>query len=157
MSAIRERLFLRYSKIFWLRAKGQRFVVELTFSSLLVFLLLRWKTANTVFVVLSFSFKVWRYLPRVAMSLLITASVFTACQSPSACMIAGSLAYAYLFGGGGWQVRGVDVEMKVCQRVWRDSCGTPFVSRCNQFRLFLPMVRVKLRRSNYLHGHVLVR
>ena len=65
----------------------------LTFSSRLAFLLLRWKTANTVFVVLSFSFQVWKYSPTVAMSLLSTPS--TACQSPPAGMIVRSSAYTY--------------------------------------------------------------
>jgi len=45
-----------------------------------------WKTADTVFVVMSFSFQVWCYSLTVAMSLLSTPS--TACQSPSAFMIA---------------------------------------------------------------------
>jgi len=43
--------------------------------------------------VLNFYFQVWEYSPTVAMSLLSTP--YTACQSPSACMIARSLAYAY--------------------------------------------------------------
>jgi len=43
--------------------------------------LLRWKTANTVFVVLSFSFQAWRYSLTVAMSLSTPSTV---CQSPSA-------------------------------------------------------------------------
>jgi len=51
------------------------------------------KAADTVFVVLSFRFQVWRYSPTVAMSLLSTPS--TAWQSPSACMIARSSPYAY--------------------------------------------------------------
>jgi len=36
-------------------------LLKLTFSSRLASLLLRWKAADTVFVVLSFSFQVWRY------------------------------------------------------------------------------------------------
>ena len=67
-------------------------LLKLTFSSHLAFLL-RWKAVDTVFVVLSFSFLVWKYSPTVAMSLLSTPS--TACQSPSACMIARSSTYAY--------------------------------------------------------------
>ena len=66
-------------------------MLELTFSSRLASLLLRWKTADTIFVVLRFSFKVWRYSPSVAMSLLSAPS--NACQSPLACMIARSKAY----------------------------------------------------------------
>jgi len=37
--------------------------ISLTFSSHLAFLLLRWKTADTVFVELSFNLQVWRYSP----------------------------------------------------------------------------------------------
>ena len=73
--------------------KGRVSLLYLTLSSRLASLLLRWKTADTVFVVLSFSFQVWRYSPTVVISLFSTPS--TACQSPSACMIAGSSAYAY--------------------------------------------------------------
>ena len=71
--------------------KGRVSLLKLTFSSRFASLLLRWKTADTVFVVLSFSFQVWRYSPNVAMPLLNTPS--TACQSPSACMIARSLIF----------------------------------------------------------------
>jgi len=46
----------------------------MTYSSRSAYLLLRWKTADTVFVVLSFSFELWRCLSIVAMSLLSTAS-----------------------------------------------------------------------------------
>jgi len=56
-------------------------------------MLLRWKAADTVFVVLSFNFQVCRYSPTAALSLHSTPS--TACQSPSARMIARSSAYAY--------------------------------------------------------------
>ena len=63
--------------------------IQLTFS-----LLLRWKTAETAFLVLSFNFQVWRYSPTIAMSLLSSTSTIV-CQSPSACMIASSLAYAH--------------------------------------------------------------
>jgi len=55
--------------------------------------LLRWKTTNTNFVVLSLNFQVWWYSPMVAMSLLCTPS--TVCQSLSACMNARSSAFAY--------------------------------------------------------------
>ena len=72
--------------------KDRVLLLKLTYSSRLASLLLRWKTANTVFVVLSFSFQVWRYSPSVAMSLVSASS--TACQSPSACVIARSSAYA---------------------------------------------------------------
>ena len=73
--------------------KDRVLLLKLTYSSRLASLLLRWKTANTVFVVLSFSFQVWRYSPSVAMSLLSALS--TSSQSQSACMIARSSAYAY--------------------------------------------------------------
>ena len=72
---------------------GRVSLLILTFSSRLASLLLRWKTADTVFMVLTFSFKVWRYSSSVAMSLLSALS--TASQSPSAYMIARSSAYAY--------------------------------------------------------------
>jgi len=73
--------------------KGRVSLLKLNFISRLVSLLLRWKTAETGFVVLSVSFQVWRYSPSVAMSLLSAPS--TACQSPSACKISRSSAYAY--------------------------------------------------------------
>jgi len=62
---------------------------QLTF----VFLVVEVKTANTAFVVLSFNLHVWRYSPTVVMSLHCSPS--TICQSPSACMIARLLPYAY--------------------------------------------------------------
>jgi len=89
--AVRERPAQRYSEVFGLGAEGQGFVVEVDFQLTLSFLVVEME--DTVFVVLSFSFQVWRYSPSVAMSLLSTPS--TACQSPSACMIARSSAYAY--------------------------------------------------------------
>jgi len=91
VSAVRERPFQRYSEVFGLRTEGQGFVVVNDLSSRLASLLLRWKAADIVFVVLSFSFQVWRYSPTAAISLVSTPS--TACQSPSACMIARSSAY----------------------------------------------------------------
>ena len=69
--------------------KGRFSLLKLTFSPRLASML-RWKAADTIFVVLSWSFQVWRCSPSVAMSLLNTTS--TACQSPSACMIARSSA-----------------------------------------------------------------
>jgi len=73
--------------------KGRISLLKLTFSSRLASMLLRWNTADTVFMVLSFSFQVWRYSLSVAMSLLSAPS--TASQSPSACMIDRSSANAY--------------------------------------------------------------
>jgi len=78
--------------VFGLRREGWVSLLYLTWSSCLASLLLRWKAANTVFVVLSFNFQVWRYSPTVVMSLVRTPS--TVCQSPSACMIVRSSAYA---------------------------------------------------------------
>jgi len=75
-----ERPVQRYSGVF--RAKEQGFVVELTFSSRLAFLLLRWWTADTVSVVLNFPFLILRYSLIAARFLLSTPS--TAFQSPSA-------------------------------------------------------------------------
>jgi len=95
VSAVRERRVQRYSEVFGLGAEGQGFVVEVDFQLTLSFLVVEVerKAADSVFVVLSFSFQVWRYSPSIAMSFLSTPS--TACQFPSACMIARSSAYAY--------------------------------------------------------------
>ena len=95
MSATGERPVQAYFEVFGLGAKDRVSSLKLTFSSYLVSLLLRWKTVSTDFVVLSFiNFLIWRYFPFFAMSLLSILSI--ACQSPSACMIARSLAYASL-------------------------------------------------------------
>ena len=80
------------SEVSGLGAKGQGFVVVVDFQLTFIFLVVEVKTANTAFVVLSFNLHIWRYSPTVAMPLLCTSS--TVCQSPSACMIARSLAYA---------------------------------------------------------------
>jgi len=116
---------------------GRVSLLWLIFSSRLASLLLRWKTATIAFVVLSFNFQIWRYSPAVVMPLLSTPS--TACQSPSACMIARSLAYAYFLGG------------QRCE-CWREGepgripeGRTPFLRRCYLLRLPLALVRVKLR------------
>jgi len=94
--------------------KGRVSLLKLTLISRLASLLLRWKVANIVFVVQSFSFQVWGYSLTISVSLLSTPS--TACQSPSACMIARSSAHACILSGDcGWQVRDVDVEEKWCQ------------------------------------------
>ena len=94
MSAIRERPVQRYSEVFGLGAEERGFVVEVDFQLILACLLLGRKSADTVCVVLSFSFQVWRYSRTVAVSLPSTPS--TACQSPSACRIGRSSAYAYI-------------------------------------------------------------
>jgi len=65
---IRERPVQRYSEVFGLGAEERVSLLYLTFSSRLASMLLRWKAADTVSVVLSFSFQVWRYSPSVAMS-----------------------------------------------------------------------------------------
>ena len=46
--------------------KGRVSLLKLSFSSGFASLLMRRKTADTVFVVLSFNFQVWRYSPMVA-------------------------------------------------------------------------------------------
>jgi len=76
--------------------RGRISLLKLTFSSRLASLLLGWKAADTVFVMLSFSFQVWRYSSTVATDLAEHPS--TAHQSPSACMIVRSSAYAYFLG-----------------------------------------------------------
>ena len=83
--------------------KGRVSLLYLTLSSRLAPFLLRWKSADTAFVVLSFSFQVWRNSPMLSFSfpsleeftvcLISTPSI--ACQSPLSCMIARSSAYAY--------------------------------------------------------------
>ena len=75
--------------------KGRVSLLKVTSISRLASLLLRSKAADTVFVVLSVSFQVWRYSPSVVVSLLSAPS--EACQSPSACMISRSSAYAYFW------------------------------------------------------------
>ena len=52
--------------------KGRVSLLWLIFSTRLAYFLLRLKTANTAFVVLSFNFQVWWYSTTVAMSLLCT-------------------------------------------------------------------------------------
>jgi len=54
VSTIRERPVQRYSEVFGLGAEGQGFVAEADSQLIFASLLLRWKTADTVFVVLSF-------------------------------------------------------------------------------------------------------
>jgi len=114
MSVIRERPVERFSEEQYLGSeqKGRVLLLWLAFNSHLASLL-KWKTA--VFVVLKFSFHVWKYSFTVAMSLLRTSS--TVCQSASACIIARSSTYAYcIFSGDGvWQTRDVDVEEKEFQ------------------------------------------
>jgi len=111
---IRERPVERFSEEQYLGSeqKGRVLLLCLAFNTHLASLL-KWKTADTVFVVLKFSFHVWKYSFTVAMSLLRTLS--TVCQS--ACMIARSSTYAYcIFSGDGvWQARDVDVEEKEFQ------------------------------------------
>jgi len=108
--------------------------------SALASLLLRWKTANIVFAVLSFSFQVWRYSPSVTMSLLSAPS--TACQSPWACMIARSSAYAYFLE---MVVGRSEIYMLNSRGARTDLCGTPFLRRRNLLLWPFPVARVKLR------------
>ena len=75
----------------------------------------------------------------VAMSLLSTPS--TACQSPSACIIARSSEYAYFLEtvvGRSW------MQMLKRRGDRTDPCGMPFLMRPNLHRLLFPVVRVKL-------------
>ena len=88
MSAIRERLVQRYRYL-----GSQGFIAEVEFYITFSFLVVKVEGFRHRFVVLSFSFQVLRYSPAVAMFLLSTPS--TACQSPSACVIARSSVYAY--------------------------------------------------------------
>ena len=99
--------------------------------SSLASLLLRWKTGDTVFVVLSFIFQVWRYSSAVAMSLLNTPS--TSCQSPSACMIARSSAYAHF-------LETVYGRSEIYMLKRRGARTHPCL-----LNLPLPMIKVKLR------------
>ena len=86
--------------------KGSVSLLWLTLSSHLTSLLLRWKTADTVFVVLSFSFQIWRFSPTVTMSLL--SAHFTAYQFPHQHAWLLDRSVCILSGDGGWQVRDVD-------------------------------------------------
>jgi len=73
------------------------------------------------------------------MSLLSTPS--TACQSPSACIIARSSEYAYFLEtvvGRSW------MQMLKRRGDRTDPCGMPFLMRPNLHRLLFPVVRVKL-------------
>ena len=94
MLALRERPVQRYSEVLGLGAKGQGFVVVFNFKFTFSFLVVvEVEGCRHCFVVLSFSFQIWRHSPTVAMSMFSTPS--TACQYPSACVIARSSAYAY--------------------------------------------------------------
>ena len=92
--------------------KGRVMLLWLTVSSPLASLL-RWKTADTDFVVQSFSFQVSMYSPKVAMSLLSTPS--TTCQSPSTCTIAKVVSICTLSREVVWQIRDVYIEEKGCK------------------------------------------
>jgi len=113
-------------------------LLKLTFSSRLASSLLRWKTVDTIFAVLSFSFQVWRYLPRVAISLLSIPS--TVCQPP--CMIARSSVYAYFLE----RVIGKsEVYMWKRRGAKTDSFGKLFLRCRNLLHLLLLVIRVRLR------------
>jgi len=86
VSAIREHSVQRCPEVFGLGAKG--FVVEIDFQLTFSFLVV--EIDDSVFVELSFSFQVWRYLPIISMFFLSTAF-----PSPSARMISRSSEYAY--------------------------------------------------------------
>jgi len=114
VSAVRECPVPCYSKVYGFGAEEQGFIVGLTFPSCLASLL-RWKRANTAFVVglLSSDYEVWRYSLTIALHMSLLSTPSTVYQSPSPRMIGRSLRCA--FGDGGWQVRGVDVEEKGCE------------------------------------------
>ena len=137
MPAIRVRPVQRYSEVFGLGAEGQSFVVEVDFHLTFSFFVVKVECCQLRFVVLSFSFQVWRYSPTVTMSLLSTP--FTACQSPSACMIARSSAYRDILE----TVVGMS-EMKMLKgrgaRV--DPCGTPFLRRRKLLLLLFLVVKI---------------
>ena len=117
-------------------------LLYLTLSSRFAYLL-RWKAADTICVILSFSFQVWRYSPTVALSLVSTPS--TAWQSPSACIIARSSAHAYVLETA---VGRSDMWVLNKRGARTDPCGTPFLRRRNLLLLPFPVVRVKLRLPN---------
>ena len=97
-------------------------VLWLTFTSRVASLMLRWKTADTLFAVLSFRFQVSRNSLKVAMSLLSTPS--TACQPPSVWSVnPGLSAYAYFLE--------TVVGRSMGDRT--DTCGTPLMRRWNLF------------------------
>jgi len=62
---------------------------------------LRWKTASTAFVVLSFNFQVRRYSPTFAMSLVCTLPLFVSRHQH---------AWRNLFESGGAQVHAKNIE-----------------------------------------------
>jgi len=79
--------------VFGLWVEEQGFIAAIVFLLTYSYLVVEGKVVDTFFVGLSFSLQVWMYSPVVAMSLLSSPS--TACQSPLACMIAKSSAYAF--------------------------------------------------------------
>jgi len=86
---------------------------------------------------LSFTFLVWTSSPTVAMSLLSSPS--TACQSPSACVVATLSTWAYTF----WRRW---LAGQRC-RYWNGGVpgqirGTPFLRRLNLLRVPFPVVRI---------------
>ena len=98
------------TKVCGLGAKEQGFVVVVDFQLTFSFLVVEVEDCQNCFLVLSFNFQVCKYSPTVAMSLLSTPS--TVSQSPSKCMIARSLVYAYF-------LETVVGKSEVCCRCWR--------------------------------------
>ena len=114
----------------------------------------RLPTPFLVFALLSFNFKVWRYSPTFAMSLLSIPS--TACQWPSAYMITRSSAYAYSLGT---VVGRSEVQVLKRRGARTNPCGKSFLRRRNLLRLPLPvwvMLRLPTRsiitRTMYVSG-----
>jgi len=103
--------------------KGRVLLLKMTSISRLASLLLRCKAADTVFVVLSFSFQVWRYSSTVAMSLVSAPS--TACHAVSMSMhdCYRSSAYAYILET---VVGRSEMYMLKRRGARTDPCGTPF-------------------------------
>ena len=108
--------------------KGRVSLLWLTFRSLLASLLLRWKTANTAFVILSFNFQVWRYTPTVAISLL--RDLGAGVEQPFDCLIVQNGQAMQSMGRSmDWSLEDnmVDGLYFCATRTGRRSVHTPFV------------------------------
>ena len=108
--------------------KGRVSLLWLTFRSLLASLLLRWKTANTAFVILSFNFQVWRYTPTVAISLL--RDLGAGVEQPFDCLIVQNGQAMQSMGRSmDWSLEDnmVDGLYLCATRTGRRSVHTPFV------------------------------
>ena len=126
-SAIRESPVQCYSEVLDSEQTGRILLLKLTLSSSLVSFLLRWKIANIVFVELSFSFRIWRYLSTVA--------TFQSGRSGQADWV-----WPFLSNHFGFQ-QGPTAEMK---KKASNACRRPssmrlicLCSRCYQFPVFV--------------------